>query len=139
MTIHHVPGKSNVFTDPMLHCPDLVAVIGSIKSNLLTCFHQTQAAASGDSQEKIKKAGRACEHGFIFSGGLLCYTRGGNEVSLIIPEDKGLGTDLLWQFHGNPYGGHLGVSYGWCLNDIGGRDCMLMSNSIANSDWFARE
>ena len=34
--------------------------------------------------------GSACERGFIFHDGLLCYTRSGNEVSLVIPEDAGL-------------------------------------------------
>ena len=45
---------------------------------------------SGDSWEQLKKAGSACEHGFIFHDGLLCHTRSGNEVSLVIPEDAGL-------------------------------------------------
>ena len=32
----------------------------------------------------------------MFRDGLLCCTRGGNDVSLVIPEDVGLQTDLLW-------------------------------------------
>ena len=31
----------------------------------------------------------------MFRDGLLCYTHSGNEVSLVIPEDTGLRTDLL--------------------------------------------
>ena len=32
----------------------------------------------------------------MFHDGLLVHIRGGNEVSLVIPEDTGLRTDLLW-------------------------------------------
>ena len=39
--------------------------------------------------------GSACERSFMFRDGLLCCTHGGNEVSLVIPEDAGLQTDLL--------------------------------------------
>ena len=54
--------------------------------------------------------GSACERGFIFCDGLLCHTQGGNEVSLVIPEDAGLQTDLLLGSSMNdPCGGHLGV------------------------------
>jgi len=45
----------------------------------------------------------------MFRDGLLCRTRGRDEVSLVIPEDEGLRTDLLRQFHDDPCGGHLGV------------------------------
>ena len=102
-------GKSNVVADALSCCPDLAVVIGSVESGLLTRIHEAQAAASGDSWEQLKKAGSACERGFMFCDGLLCYTRGGNEVSLVIPEDTGLQTDLLRQFHDDPCGGHLGV------------------------------
>ena len=36
MTIHHVPGKSNVVTDALLHHPELTAVVGSVEFGLLT-------------------------------------------------------------------------------------------------------
>ena len=36
------------------------------------------------SWEWFKKAGSACEYGFIFCDGLLYHIRGGNEVSLVI-------------------------------------------------------
>ena len=36
MTIHHVPGKSNVFNDALSCHPSLSAVFGSVKSSLLT-------------------------------------------------------------------------------------------------------
>ena len=47
-------------------------------------------------EEQLKKVGSACEHGFMFRDGLLCCTHSGNKVSLVIPEDTGLRTDLLW-------------------------------------------
>ena len=53
--------------------------------------------------------GSVCERGFVFCGGLLISTRGGNEVSVVIPEDARLWTDLLQQFHNDPCSGHLGV------------------------------
>ena len=37
MTIHYVPGKSNIVADALLYCPDLAAIIGSVESSLLTC------------------------------------------------------------------------------------------------------
>ena len=40
MTICHVPGKSNVVDDAFLHCSDLAAVFGSIKSGLLTWIRE---------------------------------------------------------------------------------------------------
>ena len=42
-----------------------------------------------------QEAGSACDHGFMFCDGLLCCTHSGNEVSLVIPEDAGLQTELL--------------------------------------------
>ena len=109
MTICHVLGKSNVVADALSCCPDLAVVVGSVESGLFTRICEAQVAASGDSWEQLKKAGSACERGFIFCDGLLCCTRGGNEVSLVIPEDTGLRKNLLKQFHDDPYGGHLGV------------------------------
>ena len=109
MTICYVPGKSKVVTDALSRRPDLAVVIGSVESSLLTRICEAQAAASGDSWEQRKKVGSACKHGFMSRDGLLCSTRCGNEVSLVIPEDTGLGTDLLRQFHDDPCGGHLGV------------------------------
>ena len=90
MTIHHVPGKSNVVADTLLHYLDLAAVVGSVKSGLLTWIHEVWAAASCDSWEQLNKVGSAGEHGFIFCDGLLCHTCGGNEVTLVIPEDAEL-------------------------------------------------
>ena len=49
----------------------------------------------GDSWEWFKKAGSVFEHGFIFCNGLLCHAQSENEVSLVIPEDAGLWTNLL--------------------------------------------
>ena len=109
MTIHHVPGKSNVVTDALSWCLDFAVVIGSVESSLLTQIREAQAAASGESWEQLKKIGKACERGFIFCDGLLCYTHSGNKVSLVIPEDAGLQTALLQQLHDDPYGGHLGM------------------------------
>ena len=90
MTIHHVPGKSNVVTDAWSHCLDLSVVFGSVESGLLTQIREAWAAASGDTWEQLKKAGSACERGFMFSYDLLCYIYSGNEASLVIPEDSGL-------------------------------------------------
>ena len=109
MTIHHVPGKSNVVANAISCCPDLAVVFGSVESGLLTWIREAQAAASGDSWEQLKKAGSVCERGFIFGDGLLCHTHSGNKVSLVIPEDAGLQIDLLQQFHDDPCSGHLGV------------------------------
>ena len=39
ITIYHVPRKSNVVTNAILCCPDLVAAVGSIESSLLTQIH----------------------------------------------------------------------------------------------------
>ena len=97
------------FSDALLHPLDLAIVIGSIESGLLTWIHEAQAVASGDPWEQLKNTGSACEHGFKFCVGLLCHTRGGNEISLVILEDAELRIDLLWQFHDDPCGGHLGV------------------------------
>ena len=36
MTIHHIPGKSNVVTDALSCHPDPSAVVGSVESGLLT-------------------------------------------------------------------------------------------------------
>ena len=90
MTICHIPGNSNVIADALSHCPDLAVVIVSVESGLLTQIREAQAAASGDSWEQLKKAGSACKRGFMFHDGLLCHTCGGNEVSLVTPEDAGL-------------------------------------------------
>ena len=95
ITICHIPGKSNVITDALLHHPYLAVVIGSVKSGLLTQIREAYIAASGDSWEQLKKLGCACEPGFMFCDGLLCCTHGSNEVSLVIPEDAGLRTDFL--------------------------------------------
>ena len=35
MSIHYVPGKSNVVTDALLHHSDPAAVVGSVESSLL--------------------------------------------------------------------------------------------------------
>ena len=40
MTIHHVPGKSNVVADVLLCHHDLVAVVGSIESSLLAWIRE---------------------------------------------------------------------------------------------------
>ena len=141
MTIHHTTGKSNDVADALLPHPDLAVVIGPVESGLLTQIYEAQAATSGDSLEQLKKVESACERGFMFCDGLLYYTYGGNEVSLVIPEDAGLQTDLLRQFHDDPCGGHLGV---YCIvgalsNNIGRKGCMLMLNNIVNNTWFARE
>ena len=40
MTIHHVPGKSNVVTDTLTYCPDLSIVFGLVKSGLLTYIRE---------------------------------------------------------------------------------------------------
>ena len=52
-------------------------------------------AWAGDSREWLKKVVSSCECGFMFCNGLLCHTHSGNEVSLVIPEDTGLRTNLL--------------------------------------------
>ena len=36
ITICHVPGKSNVTTDALLHCPEFAASFGSVEYSLLT-------------------------------------------------------------------------------------------------------
>ena len=90
MTICHVLVKSNVVADALSRHLDLAIVIGSVESGLLTQIHEAQAAASGDSWEQLKKAGSACDSGFILLDGLLYYTCSGNEVSLVIPEDTAL-------------------------------------------------
>ena len=134
-------GSPMLSADALSYCPDLAVVVGSVESGLLTRIHEAQAAASGDSWEQLKKAGSACERGFIFCDGLLCHTHGGNEVSLVIPEDAGLQTDLLRQFHDDLVVGIL-VCITWLVpypNNIGGKDCMLMLNNTVNSAWFARE
>ena len=105
----HVPGKSNVVTDALLYPPDLAVTIGLVEPGLLIWIHEAQAAASGESWEQLKKAGSACEYGFMFCDGLLCHTCSGNEVKVLIPEDAGLQTNLLQQFHDDPCGGLLGV------------------------------
>ena len=71
-------------------CPDLAAVDGSVESSFFTQVRDAQAVACGDLWEQLKKMRSACEHGFIFCGALLCYTKSGIEVSLVIPEDAGL-------------------------------------------------
>ena len=90
MTIFHVPRKSNVVTNALSHCPDLISVVGLVESSLLTQIYRAQVAASGDSWEQVKKVGNAYERGFMFCDGLLYHTKGGNEVSLVIFEDAGL-------------------------------------------------
>ena len=40
MTIHHVPGKSNVVADALLHHPDLAVVVRLVESGLLTRIHE---------------------------------------------------------------------------------------------------
>ena len=74
MTIHYIPGKSNVISDALLCHPDLPVVIGSVESGLLTRICKAQVAASGDSWEQLKNTGSTCEHGFIFCDSLLCHT-----------------------------------------------------------------
>ena len=39
MTIHHIPGKSNVVT-ALSYCVDLAVVFGSVESGLLTKIHK---------------------------------------------------------------------------------------------------
>ena len=96
MTIYYVPGKSSAVANALSHFFDLAAIIGSVEYSLLAQIHEAYAAISGNSWEQLKKAGSACEHDFIFYGGLLYYTCNGNKVSLVIPEDVGLRTGLLW-------------------------------------------
>ena len=96
ITICHVPGKSNAVADAFSHHPDLAAIVGLAESGLLTWIREAYAAAPGDSLEELKKAGSACERGFMFRDGLLCHTCSGNEVSLVIHDNAGLWTDLLW-------------------------------------------
>ena len=95
MTIHHVARKSNVVADAFLYHLDFAAIAESVKSSLLTWTHKAQAAACGNSWVQFMKAGSSFERGFLFCDGLLCQTRVKIEVSLIIPEDAGLQTDLL--------------------------------------------
>ena len=90
MTICHVPGKFNIVADTLSCHPDLAAVVGSIESSLLTRICEALAAACSDLWEQLKKAGSACEHGFMFYDGLLCCVRDEIEVSLVIPQDAGL-------------------------------------------------
>ena len=40
MTICHVPGKSNIVTYALSHCPDLAAVVGLVESSLLPQIHE---------------------------------------------------------------------------------------------------
>ena len=40
MSIPHVPEKSNIVADALLHCPNLAAVVGSVESSLLTWIHE---------------------------------------------------------------------------------------------------
>ena len=109
MSTHYIPGKSNVVANTLPCCADLAAVVGSVKSGLLTRIHEAKAAASGDSQKQLKKVGSTCKRGFMLCDGLLCCTHVGNEVSLVIPQDAGLQMDLLRQFYDDPCGGYLGM------------------------------
>ena len=109
MTIYHIPRKSNVVTNALLHSLEVSAVDGSVDSGLLSQNREAQAVAFGDLWKQLKKVGSVCKRGFMFHDGLLCRTQGGSEVSLVIPEDAGLQTDLLWQFHDASCGGYLGV------------------------------
>ena len=95
----------------MLCCVILTfyTVVGSIESGLFTQILEAQAAAFGDSWEQLKKMESAFEHAFIFYDGFLYRKQSGNEVNLVIPEDVGLWTDLLWQFHDGPCGGCPGI------------------------------
>ena len=96
MTIHYIPGKSsNFFSDALLHCPDLAIVIGSVESSLLIWVHKPWVAAFGDSWEQLRKMGSTCEGGFMFHDSMICYIQTGIEVSLAIPDDSRLLTDLL--------------------------------------------
>ena len=65
------------------------------KIDFLVGVFLNNVIVSVDSWEQLKKAGSACEHGFVFCDGQLCHTCSGNEVSLVIPEDAGLQTNLL--------------------------------------------
>ena len=40
MTIHHVPGNSNVVADALSHHPDLTEVFGSVEFGLLTWIRE---------------------------------------------------------------------------------------------------
>ena len=47
MTIHHVPGKSNVIDNALLHYPDLSAIVVSVESSSFIQICEAYAAACG--------------------------------------------------------------------------------------------
>ena len=96
ITICHVAGKSNIVANALSHLSDLAVIVGSVEFGLLTWIREAWAAASGDLWEQLKKEGSTCERGFMFCDVLMCCTCSSNEISLVIPEDAGLPTDLLW-------------------------------------------
>ena len=44
---------------------------------------------------KAQEVESAYERGFMFHNGLLCHTQDGNEVSLVLPKNARLQTNLL--------------------------------------------
>ena len=46
---------------------------------------------------------------FVLRDGLVCRLRGGNEVTLVVPDDAVLCSDLLTKHHDSPVAGHLGL------------------------------
>ena len=52
---------------------------------------------------------RAGNGRFIMRNGLVCRALHGEEVALVVPDDRDLHTDLITLHHDSPLAGHLGL------------------------------
>ena len=76
---------------------------------LLQQICQTYQRATGDGWNATKESEHAGDKLFALRDGLVYRLRGGNEVTLVVPDIEDLHSDLLTMHHDSPMAGHLGL------------------------------